>query len=744
MRRPLALLAVLLALAVLGAPTARAGGGPETTLIVVNEDSPTSWRIANTYARLRGIPATNLCPIPAPPSLLVIKVDAFRERIWKPIAEYLAKHELTGVIDTIAYSADFPFGVDYRADFDMKPPKKGTQNLNWPPVASLTGMTYLHRHVLAKNRRYLDLNVNQYLRVDRDGEMMPGHGFRHAYAWMAGNEKPELLPDDTETPDRYVLSTMLGFTGIQGNTVPEIERYLAAAAKADGTSPDGTVYLMANKNVRATTRMPQFDDTAKALKRLGAKVEILEAGKDGQDGKCPIGKGDVMGCVAGIAGFNWTGSKSTLMPGAIAEHLTSFGARFDGSGQTKISEYLRAGAAGSSGAVAEPYALWQKFPLATLHVHYREGCSLAESFFQTVAGPYQLLVIGDPLARPYATFAEVSCEVPKKAKGTVTLDAKVTPPEGKSIRAVQWWLGGRPIGETAPGEAFAFDSTAHADGEHELRVVAIEDSAIETRSSAILRLTIANGSRSMTIKPPKEVMPWGETLRLTGRASGLKDVVVVSGHRELGTPKRVGSSLWKLELDTRLLGEGITTVQARGTTKDGAVVLSPFAEIEVGPPGTGDAKKKPRRKKKPSKDDAKGGSKGGLRIVAVDAKGKEHTFVMPIVGNQGKQRFLTELRTKVKGNPKSIRLEGEVEVKTDGTYRFAINATGALGMRVGDRMILNAEDLTFDRQAYAAASLTAGWHPIKVTYEPKGNGDLSIWLGGDTVSGPLMGKAVRH
>ena len=52
MRRLLA--SALLACAVLlaAAPVAWAGGSAETTLVVVNEDSPTSWRVANTYAKL--------------------------------------------------------------------------------------------------------------------------------------------------------------------------------------------------------------------------------------------------------------------------------------------------------------------------------------------------------------------------------------------------------------------------------------------------------------------------------------------------------------------------------------------------------------------------------------------------------------------------------------------------------------------------------------------------------------------
>ena len=92
-----------------------------------------------------------------------------------------------------------------------------------------------------------------------------------------------------------------------------------------------------------------------------------------------------------------------IEPGAICEHLTSYGGDLrSGKTQTPLSELIRAGASGASGTVAEPLAVAAKFPLPSLHVHYRRGCSLAESFYQSLAAPYQLLVVGDPLCQPWA------------------------------------------------------------------------------------------------------------------------------------------------------------------------------------------------------------------------------------------------------------------------------------------------------------------------------------------------------
>ena len=52
----------------------------------------------------------------------------------------------------------------------------------------------------------------------------------------------------------------------------------------------------------------------------------------------------------------------------------------------------------------------QLYDLDLLHVHYASGCTLAEAYYQSVFGPYQLLVVGDPLCRPWARIPVVSIE----------------------------------------------------------------------------------------------------------------------------------------------------------------------------------------------------------------------------------------------------------------------------------------------------------------------------------------------
>ena len=184
---------------------------------------------------------------------------------------------------------------------------------------------------------------------------------------------------------------MLSVTSGRGLSVREAIEHLRRSAAADSTFPGGSVYLMDNSDIRAGTRRPMFEPTVKLLQGLGVRAEIVQ-------GTLPQGREDVMGLVAGSAGFDWTSSQSRILPGAICEHLTSFGGMMqENAGQTPLTEFLRHGAVLSSGTVTEPYAIAAKFPLPFLHAYYAQGCSAAEAFYQSLSGPYQLLIVGDPL-----------------------------------------------------------------------------------------------------------------------------------------------------------------------------------------------------------------------------------------------------------------------------------------------------------------------------------------------------------
>jgi len=91
-----------------------------------------------------------------------------------------------------------------------------------------------------------------------------------------------------------------------------------------------------------------------------------------------------------------------FLPGAIADHLTSFGGDLLGKHQMSSLRWLEAGATGSYGTVSEPCNYWQKFPNPkVLLSHYLAGETLIEAYWKSLAWPGQGVFIGEPLASPY-------------------------------------------------------------------------------------------------------------------------------------------------------------------------------------------------------------------------------------------------------------------------------------------------------------------------------------------------------
>ncbi len=548
-------------LATLASPSlARAGGGPENVFLVVNARSADSLAVANAYAALRGIPPINVLMLPWQGSRDVVTIGSFRTDILQPILQAIDSRRLAPQIDYVVYSTDFPWRVDFTGEL----PRELVGRDKYPS-GSLTGMTTLFSAVQAGSPAYLDPASNRYSRpVDADGVPTSTVGFRGWYGWGPHGELIE------SGGVRYLLAATLGVTDGRGNTVPEIIRYLRSAAAADGTRPAGTIYFSTNSDVRTTTRSPAFPAVVTALEKLGVKAEVVK-------GNLPVGKRDVAGLMAGAADLDWPGSGCAVVPGAICENLTSYGGIFTPSaGQTPLSVFLRAGAAGSSGTVIEPYALQAKFPHPSIHVHYARGASLAEAFYQSVRSPYQLIVVGDPLCRPWAPIPVVEAVVAPDAReimpqallaGAVELEPRATVPGGGSVDRFELFVDGVRLAQCGPGERLPMDTTQLADGHHELRVVAIESSPVETQGRWIMPVSFANNGRTLSLAvEPRRVKPSG-TVRVSVAGEGLEGVVIFAMGRVLGRTHEATSSI---EVPAELLGRGSVTIRATGRTGSGA------------------------------------------------------------------------------------------------------------------------------------------------------------------------------
>ncbi len=730
---------VLCALLAFASGRAHAGGGASRTAIVVNADSPTSLHIANEYAARRGIPAHHICRLHGIPHRQLTTVDLLRERVLAPLEAWLVENGLDDDIDTITYSTDFPFAANFASD------GAAPDAVNRVPThLSLTGATFLARRVLAKDVAYAGLQTNRY-GFTGPGGPLASRGFRSTYLYDRGQVIRQ--PDAEElatSPDRYRLATMLAWHGIQGQTVPAILASLEQSVGADATMPTGTVYLMDHPDVRAQTRRPFFERTAAALAERGRKAVVLKAGEDGQDGVLPKDAADAIGIVAGIAGFDWSKSGSTMLPGAIAEHLTSFGGKLDGSGQTKLTAFLEAGAAGSSGTVAEPLSIWMKFPTPFLHVHYADGCSLAEAFYQSVVAPYQLLIVGDPLTRPYAalrTVAFAGSDAKSPWSGTVSVAIEVGEGSGPAPTRVEAYVDGRLVHAGALGE-IPLDTTSLEDGGHELHVAAIVDDEVETRSEGRARFVVANGADRPTLVIPKKPTPLGDDVKLSGRApSDVKEIALHHGTAVLAKAP-VRSGRWKIDIPAHVLGRGVVPLYVRGMSTAGRGVRSPIEDVHVVAPEAPRAPKKPVRKP-PAKSPPPVSGKAGWAATVVAANGTKDGLVVKDLAPSGAKRLAAQLGDAAKGEVKRVTLTGDVVVTTGGVYQWAIVGPGTVRIEVSGEVVFDGV-LEGTIAGYAETYLTAGAHEVEVTLVPNGEPALSIRLGGEIVPRDLGGDLMRH
>ncbi|MHB8969978.1 MAG: TPR end-of-group domain-containing protein [Pirellulaceae bacterium] len=638
-----------------------AGGGPENVAVVVNAESWASQTIANHYAQLRQIPGSNVIYIEGLPSFEQTDVETFREKILMPVFKTLFERDVLEHIDYIVYSSDFPTAIDVRKDLGGAEPPK-TQ----APTASINGLTYLYKLVLAKRPELLDLQVNYYVRrplrevasipgtpEDRQAfqravqlvneskwdeaakslgalvERLPGNVVLHynlacclarlgnqdaalkaveqavTAGWVDGKRAqadPDLEPlralprfqELLKTMDEksgepivvqptlgfrakylwdqpgkrvsangigYMLSTMLAVTSGRGNSVAESLDYLRRSVAADATSPRGTVYFLENGDVRATTRQWAFTSAVKALEGTPVQGSVVQ-------GVLPEKKADVAGAMVGSAGVNWSASGSQILPGAICEHLTSYGGMMrEDAGQTPLTEFLRYGAAGSSGTVVEPMAIQAKFPTAFMHVHYARGSSLAEAFYQSVSGPYQLLIVGDALCQPWAkrlALEVVGVQPDQRVSGEITLEPRVAGASDTTavVEHFEVFVDGKRMRVDPASRKWALDTKSLGDGWHELRVVAIAAEPLETQSRVVIPFQVDNRGGSLMLvreKSDSSEVVYGEPLVVRANVPTAKSIAIVHNGRTLGT---INGAEGTLSVDSRTLGPGPVALQA--------------------------------------------------------------------------------------------------------------------------------------------------------------------------------------
>jgi tetratricopeptide (TPR) repeat protein len=443
----------------------------------------------------------------------------------------------------------------------------------------------------------------------------PTRGFKHQRRWAING----MLNGEDGQGNRFFLSTVLAVTRNLGTTEQEALDQLQASIGADESKPEGAFYFSLGKGVRNATRKSQIKPVVEALKAMGKKAVTLKS-------DLPDDASDICGLLTGTSKFDFASSGSKIVPGAICEHLTSYGGRLSVPTQTKLSEFIRYGAAGSSGTVTEPHAVAAKFPHAMIHVHYARGCSLAESFYQSVAGPFQLLIVGDALCQPYATRPKVKVdgiEPNQKVSTKVKLNFDVS--ESKvPVSRVEVYVDGVLFYRNHELDALNFDASLLSDGYHEMRVVVTANDLIESSGRQIIPFTANNNERSVQVRCDKENWQQSENVIIEVSSNFGASFSVVQNMRSVAPAQQMKDDKRPLrfKIPAQLLGRGPVELQAVVTDEENAYAISSapiYLDIE-GPIATTkrNTERPKRTRPKAASSASNGTSQWTLRNPSID------------------------------------------------------------------------------------------------------------------------------
>jgi hypothetical protein len=465
----------MLAAAAFGlAAPALGGGTAENALVIVDPSNPASMYLANYYKAARDIPESHFLYMePGAASWATFRTDNL-----DGLNGHFAN---SGARDLIDYIVIAPTDVFFM-------PAAGLVNDTCSPVTrfSLTA-GYTMAQIASKINGGVNVaKVNHYFRNSNETR-----GFSSLTSWLSG------LPNTGTGSERYFIGAQLGYLGANGNTVSELIQMIDRSAAVDGTRPAGTVYYMKTTDaLRSGPRDGSYDARVTDLTAGGQPAQRI-------DDVLPLGRNDCLGIMTGWAAPDITNANLAILPGAFCDHLTSFAATFDNGSQTKLSRWIARGASGSWGAVEEPCNYAGKFPIPRIHVTYTRGLTLGEAALRAANyAPFQSMLYGDPLTRPFAYVPSIS--VPDAPSGPVSGSIILTP-QGSTPSPTAALLqstlvvDGRPLQTVPWGQSFTLDTTALSDGWHDLRVVTIDNTLAATAGRWTGSLLVDNRGGAVTL-----------------------------------------------------------------------------------------------------------------------------------------------------------------------------------------------------------------------------------------------------
>ena len=305
-------------------------------------------------------------------------------------------------------------------------------------------------------------------------------------------------------------------------------------------------------------------------------------------------------------------------------------------------------------------------------------------------------------------------------QGTVSLEPYIL---GEEIRVARFelFVDGKRFVQAKLGEPLELDTTQLSDGFHELRVVSIEDSPIETQSRSGLTCVVNNEGLACELTgPPDRKLVRGDVLTLTAESTGAARIDIHAPGQIVAT---VTGERGEVEIDTSQLGFGpLTLWTAHHEGHEGGRARAPL-NLQIVTPAP-------------------------LPAVAVPAESRLVSGLSVTIGSLPARTLvdtkLTDcLETAGLSAGQGYRLEGYFEVPREDVYQFQTSYLGKLALRVDGVTIYEGESNRFNPLKYAPVMLAEGLHHLEVVGEAGPSTKFELRFGGEGTY-RVDGEVFRH
>jgi uncharacterized protein (TIGR03790 family) len=340
-----------------------AGGSGLNVAVVVNQNSTNSVELGNYYCERRQVPPQNLLRMNWPGGSSVWSNADFNTYLLNPLLTMLSSRNLTNQIDYVVLSMDIPYRVVQN------------DNATNTGINSTTSCLYYGFKPDFDFPSYNPASCN-----------LPAAS---SNSYAASEAIFRLAPPATAVTTPFL--TMM----LTASNLTLAKATIDQGVAGDGTFPPQPVYLAKSDDRLRNIRYLLYDN-AIFNTRLHGGYSLLRTSTD-----VPDGLGILLGYQNGM--YVYSSGPGLFAPGAMADNLTSYGGvLYELNDQTTLLMLMNSGATASYGTVVEPCTYFEKFPSPQNYFYQARGFSVAECYYQSVTNPYQGLLVGEPLAAPFA------------------------------------------------------------------------------------------------------------------------------------------------------------------------------------------------------------------------------------------------------------------------------------------------------------------------------------------------------